>query len=172
MKVILTQELYGKGGEGDVVDVAPGYANNYLYRQGIAIPATKGNLKQLEMKKANIAKREEKRLAEAKEMQAKLSALTVYVDAQVGEEGVLFGSVTTAQIVAAIAAAAEVEVDRRRVSVEGAIKKAGEHTATVSIYRDIKAEVKLLVGVEPEVEVEEEAPEAEAEEAVEAPVEE
>ena len=65
MKVILLQELKGKGGEGDVVDVAPGFANNYLLPQKLAILATKGNLKQLEQRKHNIAKREENRLADA-----------------------------------------------------------------------------------------------------------
>ena len=65
MKVILLQELKGKGGEGDVVDVAPGFANNYLLPQKVAILATKGNLKQLEQRKHNIAKREENRLADA-----------------------------------------------------------------------------------------------------------
>ena len=65
MKVILLQELKGKGGEGDVVDVAPGFANNYLLPQKLAILATKGNLKQLEQRKHNIAKREENRIADA-----------------------------------------------------------------------------------------------------------
>ena len=65
MKVILLKELKGKGGEGDVVEVARGYANNYLIPQGLAELATKGNLKQLEARKANIAKREAKRVADA-----------------------------------------------------------------------------------------------------------
>ena len=63
MKVILLKELKGRGGEGDVIEVANGYANNYLLTQGYAIKATKGNLKQLEQRKHNIAKREETRLA-------------------------------------------------------------------------------------------------------------
>ena len=67
MKVILLKELKGKGGEGDVIDVAPGFANNYLLTQGYAILATKGNLKQLEQRKHNIAKREEKRIADAED---------------------------------------------------------------------------------------------------------
>ena len=72
MKVILLGELRGKGGEGDVVDVAQGFAENYLYPQRIAIPATKGNLKQLEERRHNIAKREEKRLADAAALKATL----------------------------------------------------------------------------------------------------
>ena len=80
MKVILLKELKGRGGEGDVIEVANGYANNYLLTQGYAIKATKGNLKQLEQRKHNIAKREETRLADAEAMRAKLDGATVKVD--------------------------------------------------------------------------------------------
>ena len=159
MKVILLQELKGKGGEGDVVDVAPGFANNYLMPQGIAILATKGNLKQLEMRKNNIAKREATRLDNANKTQAALEGATVKVDAKVGEEGQLFGSVTSTQIAEAIKENLGVEIDRRRVELSHPIKTAGEHEVTISIYREIKATVKLLVGVD-EVAAEEEAAEA------------
>ncbi len=164
MKVILLQELKGKGGEGDVVDVAPGFANNYLMPQGIAILATKGNLKQLEMRKKNIAKREATRLADADKLKAALDGATVKIDAKVGEEGQLFGSVTAAQIADAIKETLGAEVDRRRIEVGHAIKTAGEHEVEISIYREIKATVKLLVGVdEVAAEAEEEAAEAAAE---------
>ncbi|MDO4503385.1 MAG: 50S ribosomal protein L9 [Coriobacteriia bacterium] len=166
MKVILLKELKGKGGEGDVIDVAPGFANNYLLTQGYAILATKGNLKQLEARKHNIAKREEKRVAEAEALKAKLDALTIVVDAQVGDEGQLFGSVTNTQIAEALKAQAEVEMDRRRIEIGSPIKTAGIHEVTVGLYRTIKANLKVAVGVEPEAEVAEEA--AEAVEAVEA----
>ena len=159
MKVILLQELKGKGGEGDVVDVAPGFANNYLMPQCIAILATKGNLKQLEMRKKNIAKREEARLADAAKLQAALDGASVKVDAKVGEEGQLFGSVTAAQIAEAIKESLGVEIDRRRIEAGKAIKTAGQHEVVISIYRDIKATVTLLVGID-EVEAEEEAEEA------------
>ena len=143
MKVILLQELKGKGGEGDVVDVAPGFANNYLLPQKLAILATKGNLKQLEQRKHNIAKREENRIADAEKMKAALEGATVKVEAKVGEEGQLFGSVTD---VAAIKAATDLEVDKRRLELGHAIKTAGEHEVVYGIYRDIKVSVKLLVG--------------------------
>ena len=169
MKVILLKELKGKGGEGDVIDVAPGFANNYLLTQGYAILATKGNLKQLEQRKHNIAKREEKRIADAEALKAQLEGLKVKVDVQVGEEGQLFGSVTTTMIADAIQAATGVEVDKRRIELNRPIKTAGIHDVSISLYREIKAVVKLQVG-----DVVEEAPEApaEAEEAVEAPAEE
>ena len=89
MKVILLKELQGKGGEGDVIDVNRGFANNFLLTQGYAVKATPGNLKQLEERKKNIAKREETRIADANALAEKLNDATVRVIAQVGEEGVL-----------------------------------------------------------------------------------
>lgn len=164
MKVILLKELKGKGGEGDVIDVAPGFANNYLLTQGFAVKATKGNLKQLEQRKKNIAKREENRLAEAAALQAKLNETTVKIIAQVGDEGQLFGSVTSAMVADAIEALG-IEIDKRRVELGKPIKLAGEHSVVVSIYRDIKATVKVVVCAEGEEiaeEVVEEAAEVEA----------
>ena len=164
MKVILLKELKGKGGEGDVIDVAPGFANNYLLTQGYAILATKGNLKQLEQRKHNIAKREEKRIIDAEALKSQLEGIKVKVDVQVGEEGQLFGSVTTTMIADAIKAATDVEIDKRRIELNRPIKTAGIHDVTISLYREIKTVVKLQVG-----DVVEEAPEApaEAEEVVE-----
>ena len=78
--------------------MAAGFANNYLFRQNIAIPATKGNLKQLEQRKHNIAKREENRLADAGKIKETLDGALVKVEAKVGEEGQLFGSVTAQMI--------------------------------------------------------------------------
>ena len=143
MKVILLQELKGKGGEGDVVDVAPGFANNYLLPQKLAILATKGNLKQLEQRKHNI---EENRIADAEKMKAALEGATVKVEAKVGEEGQLFGSVTAVMVADAIKAATDLDVDKRRLELGHAIKTAGEHEVVYGIYRDIKVSVKLLVG--------------------------
>ena len=144
MKVILLEELQGKGGEGDVVEVSRGFANNYLLPNRIAILATKGNLKQLEQRRKNIAKREEVRIANAEEQKAKLEAAELTIKAKVGDEGILFGSVT-AQMIADALAEAAIEVDRRRVEIRQAIKTIGEHNIEVSLYRDIKAAIKVNV---------------------------
>lgn len=144
MKVILLEELQGKGGEGDVVEVSRGFANNYLLPNRIAILATKGNLKQLEQRRKNIAKREEVRIANAEEQKAKLEAAELTIKAKVGDEGILFGSVT-AQMIADALAEAGIEVDRRRVEIRQAIKTIGEHNIEVSLYRDIKAAIKVNV---------------------------
>lgn len=167
MKVILLGELRGKGGEGDVVDVAQGYAENYLFRNKIAQPATPGNLKQLEQRRDSIAKREAERISNAEATKAVLDEKLVKVDAKIGEEGQLFGSVTSQQIVEAIKAQLGVEVDRKRIVRGATIKTAGRHAVEINLYRDINAKVIVLVGDEPVAEepAAEEAAEPEAAEA-------
>jgi large subunit ribosomal protein L9 len=145
MKVILTQEVKGKGGEGDVVDVAQGYAVNYLIPRKMAVEATPGNLKQLEARMGNIKKREEARVSGAESMAAALDGKTVTVQAKVGEEGRLFGSVTAPMVEEAINDQLSVEVDRRKIDLHGQIKEVGEHTVSVQIYRETKAEVTVNV---------------------------
>lgn len=162
MKVILLTEVQGKGGEGDVVEVARGFFNNYLGPQKKAVLATAGNLKQLEQRRGNIAKREEKRIADAEVLKASLEGKKIFVDAKVGEEGVLFGSVTTSMIADAVLAETGVEIDRKRLDVRKAIKTAGEHTVALNIYRDIHVDLQLMVGVKAVEEVEEAVVEAEA----------
>ena len=146
MQVILLKELHGRGGEGDVINVARGFANNYLLRQGIAVKATKGNLKQLEQRRANIEKREVERVNNANELAEKLNNLRVHVEAQVGEEGILFGSVTTAMIAKSIKEEHGIEVDRRRVELGKPIKTVGEFKVNVNVYRTISGTVTVVVG--------------------------
>ena len=165
MKVILLGELRGKGGEGDIVDVAQGYAENYLFPKRLAIKATPGNVKQLEERRHNIAAREEKRIADAEATKATLEGKTVRVVARVGEEGQLFGSVTSAMIVDAIKQQLDIDVDRRRVERNASIKTAGIHQVTVNLYREISALVTVSVGDGSEEPAEEPQAEVEAEEA-------
>ena len=146
MKVILLQELKGKGIEGDVVDVERGYANNYLFPNKLAVEATKGNLKQLEQRRHNIAKREEGRIAAATELKEKIDGLSVQIDARVGEEGQLFGSVTTQMIADALVDQHGIEVDKKLIDLKAPIKTAGTHGATISLHRDIKSDIELIVG--------------------------
>jgi large subunit ribosomal protein L9 len=148
MKVILLQELKGRGGEGDVIEVARGFAVNYLLPRKVAIEATRGNLKQLEQRSHNINTREEQRLANAAALATKLDGQTIKVEGKVGEEGRLFGSVTTSLIEAAIAEQLRVEIDRRKIETHGHIKEVGPHAISVSIYRDVKAELTVDVVAE------------------------
>ena len=134
MKVILLKELKGRGGEGDVVDVAQGFAVNYLLPQGIALKATKGELKQLEQRRGNIAKRELARTTDADTIKEALD-----------EEGQLFGSVTPTMIAEAIVDQIGVNVDRKKIDLGRPIKVAGLHQVSVAIYREIKATINVKV---------------------------
>lgn len=171
MKVILMQELKGRGGEGDVIDVARGFANNYLLPRKVAIEATPGNLKQLEQRMHNIKQRETARLDDAGSLASSLEGKTVTVAAKVGEEGRLFGSVTTPMIHEAILAQLGVDVDRRRIETHGAIKEVGPHEVSIAVYREVRATINVEVvaeGAAPveavlETVVEEPADEAESE---------
>ena len=163
MKVVLLGEIKGKGGEGDVVDVAQGYAENYLFPKKLAVAATKGNLKQLEERRNNIEKREAVRIADANTLKETLEGKSVVVDAKVGDEGVLFGSVTSAMIADAVKAQLGVELDRKRIELGKPLKMAGSHEVAVSLYREIRATLTVLVGVTADEEVEEEAVEETAE---------
>jgi large subunit ribosomal protein L9 len=148
MKVILLQELKGRGAEGDVVDVARGFAVNYLLPRKVAIEATSGNLKQLEARMHNVRQRDAARLAAAGDMVGALDGRSVGVEAKVGEEGRLYGSITAQMVEDAVRAQLGVEIDRRRIETHGHIKELGAHVVEIAIYRDVKAH--LTVNVVPE----------------------
>lgn len=161
MKVILMQELKGRGGEGDVIEVARGFAVNYLLPRKYAIEATPGNLKQLAQRVHNIKTREETRLGDAQSFLGNLDGKNVVVEVKVGDEGRMFGSVTAPVVAEAIFAQLGVEVDRRKVETHGHLKTLGEHDIEVAIYRDVKAH--LTVNIVPEGTVASQVAEAPAE---------
>jgi large subunit ribosomal protein L9 len=148
MKVILLQELKGRGGEGDVIEVARGFAVNYLLPRKVAIEATSGNVKQLEQRRHNIQKREETRIGSAESLRSALDGKTVTIAAKVGEEGRLFGSITSLMVEEAIKEQLGVEVDRRKIETHGHIKEVGQHVVDISVYRDMKAHVTVDVTAE------------------------
>ncbi len=148
MKVILMQELKGRGGEGDVIEVARGFAVNYLLPRKVAIEATPGNLKQLEQRRKNIESRESGRMAEASALATALEGKVVTIGAKVGEEGRLFGSITAPMVAEAITEQLGVEVDRRKVETHGHIKDVGPHVVDVAIYREVKAQLTVQVVAE------------------------
>lgn len=152
MKVILLQELKGRGGEGDVIEVARGFAVNYLLPRKVAIEATNGNLKQLGQRAHNIKTREGERLTDAQALCDRLAGKVIKIEAKVGEEGRLFGSVTSSHVEAAIAEQIGVEIDRRKIETHGHIKEVGPHPISIAIYRDIKADLTVDVVGEGNVE--------------------
>jgi large subunit ribosomal protein L9 len=161
MKVILTAEVKGKGHEGDIVEVAHGYAVNFLLPRKMAIEATSGNVKQLEARMNNINKRNASRMSDAEAVAASIEGKTVVIHAKAGVDGKLFGSVTTLMIEEAVEAQLGADIDHKRMNLTKPIKTAGEHLVTVSVFGDVKA--GLTVNVVPEGVVVEAAPAAVAE---------
>jgi len=146
MKVILTQDLKGRGTEGDVIDVARGFAVNYLFPRKIAAEATAGNLKQLELRRGNIEKRKSERKAAAEGLAGVLAGKTVVVEARAGEDGRLFGSVTASMVEDAIRAQYDVVVDRKRIDLHAhGFKNVGVHPATVSLFEGVKVDLNIDV---------------------------
>ena len=145
MKVILTQEIKGRGGEGDVIEVKHGFAVNYLFPNKLAIKATRGELKQLELRRHNIEKREVARMDDANQAVEYLSGKVVGIAMKVGEEGRLFGSVTAHMIADALQEQHGLEIDRRKIEVHAPIKELGDHVVDINVYRELKAPITVRV---------------------------
>jgi large subunit ribosomal protein L9 len=148
MRLILTTDVKGRGKEGDVIEVARGFAVNYLLPRKMALEATPGNLKQLEARMHNIRKREEVRHGEAEQVAAAITGRTLVIAAKAGESGKLFGSVTGGQVAEAIGAQLGVDVDRKKLDLHGQIKTIGDHEIDLHLYADVTA--PLVVRVVPE----------------------
>ena len=143
MKIILKKDVANLGDAGEVVEVKTGYALNYLVPQGFAAIGTPSALKQHEETIRQRAHKEAKNIAEAEAKAAKLSAAPVEVAVKVGESGKLYGSVTAAQVAAALEAKG-FEVDKKNVEVPE-IKELGEFEAKVKCYKGVFADVKINV---------------------------
>jgi len=158
VKVILTEDVQGLGSIGDVADVAQGYANNFLIPRKLAILATPGNLKHWDEKREWIVKREAANRTEAEELAAKIEGAKLRIVAKAGEEGRLYGSVTVKDIAAKILEDLKIDVDRKKILLAEPIKTAGEHEATLRVFKDIDAKISIEVvgeleeGVAPPVE--------------------
>ncbi|CAB4735640.1 unannotated protein [freshwater metagenome] len=145
MKLILTQEVTGLGGPGDVVEVKDGYGRNYLVPQGVAIRWTRGGEKTVESIKAARSARSVRDLGHAQEVKAKLEAQTVNVSVKAGESGRLFGAVTVAEIASALSATTGESVDKRTIAVDNAVRSLGAHQVTVRLHDEVVATVSLNV---------------------------
>ncbi|HVY08933.1 MAG TPA: 50S ribosomal protein L9 [Mycobacteriales bacterium] len=146
MKLILTQEVSGLGGPGDVVEVKDGYGRNYLVPRGLGIRWTKGGESQVAALRRGRAVREVKDLGEAKAIAETLSGLSVKLSSRAGEGGRLFGSVTTADVVDAVAAAGGPKLDKRRVELPSAhIKSVGTHSVSVRLHPEVTASIDVEV---------------------------
>ena len=144
VEVILSEDVHNLGDAGEVVKVKPGYARNFLIPQGKALPATAARVHEVEHKRRVIAEKRAKDLKDLEAVKARIEGLALEISAQVGEEGKLFGSVTSANL-AELLGAQGLEVDRRKIVLSEPIKSVGEHTVSVRLRNDVVASLKVTV---------------------------
>lgn len=144
MEVILRQAVEKLGHPGDVVKVSAGYARNYLIPRGIAVIATPGNKKQIELQRRRLEAAEEARRSAAQEQAAVFEQVSLTFSARVGEEGKLFGSVTAADIVQQLEALGH-RVEKRQVDLPEPIKALGVYRVPIRLHADVKPEIKVWV---------------------------
>ena len=147
MQVILLEDMRGIGERGDVVNVKPGFARNYLIPQGRGLSATPANMKYYEEQKKKIDVRHTKKRDAAAAHAAEIAGIRVTIAKRVGESETLYGSVTAADVAEALAAKG-VTVDKRRLSLDGGIKTLGDHIVHLDLHPEVVAEVQVSVVAE------------------------
>jgi large subunit ribosomal protein L9 len=149
MELLLKEDVEHLGARGDLVKVKPGYGRNYLLPRGLAIQATPGNKKQIELRRKTILKKESVERDTATQQADLLKDVTLEFARKVGEHGILYGSVTSMDIAEALAAKGY-EIDRRRVLLKEPIKEPGEFEAPIKLHREVTTNVKVVVKSEEE----------------------
>jgi large subunit ribosomal protein L9 len=145
MKLILTQDVAGLGGPGEIVEVADGYGRNYLVPQGFAIVWTRGGEKQITTIQRAREVRHIRDVGHAREVADQLTALQVTLPTRAGQGGKLFGSVTAGDVVNAVKSAGGPVLDRRLIELPGHIKQLGKHTVVVDLHPEVKASFAVEV---------------------------
>jgi large subunit ribosomal protein L9 len=147
MRVILMQDVLHTGKRGEVIDVKPGHARNYLIPQGLALLATPGNLKYFEQQRSKIDARHAKEREAAGEIAAQIAGTRLTVAKRVGESETLYGSVTATEV-AELLEREGISIDRRRIDLEGGIKTLGDHEVRIELHPEVVAEVTVTVVAE------------------------
>lgn len=144
MNVILTENVKGLGNMGDVVKVKPGYARNFLLPNKLAVEASSRNLNELEHHRRQLTRKAEKLSQEASVLKGRIEALECVLAHRAGDEGKLFGSVTTMEIEAELAAKG-IEIDRRKILLDQPIKSLGTHEVEIKLNAGVSANLKVRV---------------------------
>jgi large subunit ribosomal protein L9 len=147
VKLILREAVVGLGEAGTLVSVKPGYARNFLLPQGKALLATEGKVNELEHQRRVVAEQAARDRKDLESLRDRLQSLSLEVSARVGEEGKLFGSVTSSNI-AELIAAKGYEIDRRKIVLDEPLKEVGEHKIPIRLAGDVIAEVGITISEE------------------------
>ena len=145
MKVILQSDVKGTGKKGQILEVADGFARNFLFPKKLAIEATTGNIQDVSHKKEVEQRRKEKEKEDAIKLGVKLNALLIEVKTKTGEGGRLFGSVTSKEITEALKKQHGIEVDKRKLEIKDPIKTLGEFEVHVKVHPEVVAKLQVHV---------------------------
>lgn len=148
MKVILKQDVKGLGKKEDIVDVSSGYARNFLFPRGLADEASAGNINMAKTKKEAERSRTDRELARARELALKLNDIVVVIRTKSGEKGKLFGSITNKDISEVLKKDFKIDIDKKKIVLQGPFKSLGTYEAEVRLYPEVNA--KLAVRIENE----------------------
>jgi large subunit ribosomal protein L9 len=149
MKLILKQDVANVGDRGEIVEVKDGYGRNFLIPQGLATFASKSAIKSSENEEKQVAKKRELDIKNAEKLAEKISATSITIPVKAGEDGKIFGTITTQQIADALAEKG-LEIDRRKITISSEVKALGEYVAVIALTSSIKPELKVWVVKEEE----------------------
>ena len=144
MKVIFLQDVKGQGKKGQINEVSEGYGNNFLIKNGLARPATEGNMKTLEQQKKSEEKKKEQEKLDAEKLAAKIGETTVEVKTKAGEGGRLFGAVTSKQIAEGLAKIG-MKIDKRKIELNEPIRSLGYTNVEVKLHPEVRGTLKVHV---------------------------
>src|SRR4051794_39011188 len=144
-EVILTHNIVGLGGESDQVKVAAGYARNYLYPQGLAVPITQANKRRLEALRQRRAEREAHEFNTMTELSKSISKLIAIIHVKTGDDGKMFGSVTAGSIADQLKTQFDITLDKKKIHLEHPIKVLGEHDVELRLHPEVTTSMKVRV---------------------------
>ncbi|MGI6145019.1 MAG: 50S ribosomal protein L9 [Clostridia bacterium] len=145
MKVILKQDIKGTGKKDEIINVAEGYARNYLFPKGLAVEATAGNLKELARKKKSQDIKEERELQQAQELAEKLKKVSLSIPVKTGEGGRLFGSISNRDIAEILEKEKGLKIDKRKIELEGTIKELGSYPVTIKLHQQVSVQIQVKI---------------------------
>ncbi|UOQ83779.1 50S ribosomal protein L9 [Gracilibacillus salinarum] len=145
MKVILTEDVKGKGKKGEVKNVSDGYARNYLLKNNLAVEANQGNMKALDAQKKKEKQLEQEEVDEAKQLKEKLASIEVKLTAKSGDGGRLFGSITSKQIAEQLKKDYSIKMDKRKIELDQPIRALGYTNVPVKIHPEVTGTIRVHV---------------------------
>lgn len=148
MKVIFLKDVKGQGKKGEVKEVSEGYASNFLFKQGLAAPASDGNIKNLAMQKASEQKKKDQEKQDAVELGKVIKELTLEMKHKTGEGGRLFGSITTKQIAEELQKQKNIKLDKRKMTLEEPIKMIGSFEIPIKLHTEVTTTLSVKVSEE------------------------